>query len=78
MNETPRLVDYSLFVKPKQKIVKKLPELSNSVLINIIIIIILLIGAVILYQRSNEKEIIKENKYHDIIRLNEYVKENIK
>ena len=78
MNEKPKLVDYSLFIKPKQKIVKKLPELSNSVLINIIIIIILLIGAVILYQRSNEKEIIKENKYHNIIRLNEYVKENIK
>lgn len=78
MNETPRLVDYSLFVKPKQKIVKKLPEISNSFLINIIIIIILLIGGVILYQRSNEKEIIKENKYHNIIQLNEYVKENIK
>ena len=78
MNENPRLVDYSLFVKPKPKIVKKLPEISNSVLINIIIIIILLIGGVILYQRANENENIKENKYHDIIRLNEYVKENIK
>ena len=57
MNEIPRLVDYSLFVKPKPKIVKKLPEISNSVLINIIIIIILLIGSVILYQRSTENEI---------------------
>ena len=78
MNEQPKLVDYSLFIKPKQKIVKKVPEISNSFLINIIIIIILLIGLLLLYQRSKDKENIIENKYHDIIRLNEYVKENIK
>ncbi len=78
MNKQPKLVDYSLFIKPKQKIVKKVPEISNSFLLNSIIIIILLIGLLLLYQRSKDKENIIENKYHNIIRLNEYVKENIK
>jgi len=77
MNEQPKLVDYSLFIKPKPKIVKKIPEISNSFLINIIIIIILSIGLLLLYQRSKDKENTIENRYHDIIRLNEYVKENI-
>jgi len=78
MNKQPKLVDYSLFIDPPKKIVKVVPEISNSFLINSIIIIILLIGSVILYQRFYENEILKKNEYHDIIRLNEYVKENIK
>lgn len=78
MNKQPKLVDYSLFIKPKKKIVKVVPEISNSFLINIIVIIILLIGLLLLYQRSKEKGNTIENRYHDIIRLNEYVKENIK
>ena len=71
----PRLVDYSLFHKPKPKFKKKIisppkPKLNYkenlSYIINIIGILILIIGGLILYQRLQDREI-KEIEQQNII-----------
>jgi hypothetical protein len=82
MNTKPNLVDYSLFQGPVKKIVQKtsvMPTKSdNSLLINLIGIMILCIGGILIYQRyvdKGKKEIEKQNV---LLGFHQYVKENIK
>jgi len=76
----PKLVDYSLFKKSVKKINKNniIIKKDNSLLINIISILILFIGGLILYYRfqiKDQNDIMNQNK---IIELYEYVNGNIK
>ena len=76
----PKLVDYSLFKKSFKKINKNniIIKKDNSLLINIISILILFIGGLILYYRfqiKDQNDIMNQNK---IIELYEYVNGNIK
>ena len=79
MNNKPRLVDPNWFPKPKpiRKII--IPEnKSNSLIINIIGICILIIGGFCIYNRYIDREKNEIDTKHKIIELNEYVKRNIK
>ena len=82
MNTKPKLVDYSLFQGSVGKIIQKtsvMPTKSdNSLLINLIGLMILCIGGMLIYQRyidKGKKEIEKQNI---ILGFHQYVKENIK
>lgn len=82
MDTKPKLVDYSLFQEPVKKIVQKtsvIPTKSdNSLLINLIGLMILCIGGILIYQRyvdKGKKEIEKQNV---LLGFHQYVKENIK
>ncbi len=81
MNTKPKLVDYSLFQKPIKKIIKK-PTLTmqndNSLLINIIGLLILVIGGICIYYRYTKKEDNEIEKQNIILGFHQYVKENIK
>ena len=79
----PKLVDYSLFEKPKVKIIPKPIHLKinkndNSLIINFISILILCIGIIILYYRLIENKTKDLEKQNTIISFHQYVKENIK
>ena len=85
MHIKPRLVDPAWFDKPKPKlnIIKKpdlsIPKLSNnSLMINIIGLLILCIGGLCIYQRYIEREQTELETQNTIIGFHEYVKENIK
>ena len=82
-NNKPKLVDYSLFEKPKVKIIPKPIHLKinkndNSLIINFISILILCIGIIILYYRLIENKTKDLEKQNTIISFHQYVKENIK
>lgn len=82
MNTKPKLVDYSLFQEPTRNIVKKtftMPTKSdNSLLINLIGVMILCIGGIIIYQRYVEKKSKEIEKKNVVLGFHQYVKENIK
>jgi hypothetical protein len=82
MNTKPKLVDYSLFQEPVKKIIQKtyvIPTKSdNSLLINLIGMMILCIGGILIYQRYIEKEKKELEKQNVILGFHQYVKENIK
>ena len=83
MNTKPKLVDYSLFqVPPVKKVVQKtvlMPTKSdNSLLINLIGLMILCIGGILIYQRYIDKEKKEIEKQNVILGFHQYVKENIK
>jgi hypothetical protein len=82
MNTKPKLVDYSLFQGPVKKILQKtsvMPTKSdNSLLINLIGMMILCIGGILIYQRYIEKENKELEKQNVILGFHQYVKENIK
>ena len=81
--EKPKLIDYSLFQKPKIKIIgrpkiKINNKIDNSLIINYIGFIILCIGGIYLYQRLSEKNLNELKKQNTIIGFHQYVKEKIK
>jgi len=83
MNGKPRLVDYSLFPKPKPKpkIIKKpvvIKSTDNSMIINCIGLFILVIGGLCIYQRYIDRDKTELENQITIIGFNKYVKENIK
>jgi len=82
MNTKPKLVDYSLFQGPVKKIVQKtvvMPTKSdNSLLINLIGLMILCIGGILIYQRYVDKEKKEIEKQNVLLGFHQYVKENIK
>jgi hypothetical protein len=85
MNRKPRLVDPSWFTKPKSPkpkiIIKKPiiePNTNNSMMINLIGLLILGVGALCIYQRYIEKDDKELEKQNTIIGFHQYVKENIK
>ncbi len=80
MNTKPRLVDPNWFPKPKPKTIKKIipTNADNSLIINIIGFLILIIGLLCVYQRYLDKEKKDIETKNKIIELNEYVKRNIK
>ena len=82
-NNKPKLVDYSLFEKPKPKIIPKPIHLKinkndNSLIINFISILCLCIGSIILYYRLIERKTKDLKKQNTIISFHQYVKDNIK
>ena len=82
-NNKPKLVDYSLFKKPKPKVIQKPIHLrinknDNSLIINFISILCLCIGSIILYYRLIERKTKDLKKQNTIISFHQYVKENIK
>jgi len=82
MNTKPKLVDYSLFQEPVRKILQKTSIIptknDNSLLINIIGLLILCIGGILIYQRYIDKEKKEIEKQKVILGFHQYVKENIK
>ena len=74
----PKLIDYSLFKKSIPKTIKIITPTDNSLLINIISILILLIGGLYLYHRFLEKDQNDINNQTMILGLYQYVKDNIK
>ena len=80
--EKPKLVDYSLFQKPKKIIrrpkIKINNKIDNSLIINFIGFLILCIGGIYLYQRLSEKNLNELKKQNTIIGFHQYVKEKIK
>ena len=81
--EKPKLVDYSLFQKPKIKIIGRAKikinnKIDNTLIINFIGFLILCIGGIYLYQRLNEKKLNELKKQNTIIGFHQYVKDNIK
>lgn len=82
MNTKPKLVDYSLIQGPTKNIVKNpntIPTKNdNSLLINLIGLMILCIGGIIVYQRYIDKEKKEIEKQNVILGFHQYVKENIK
>ena len=81
MNTKPKLVDYSLIQGPIKRVVKPTSYLAtkgdNSLLINLIGIMILCIGGIIIYQRYAVKETKEIEKQNVILGFHQYVKENI-
>jgi len=77
MKELPRLVDYSLFAKPKvtKRIIPN--KVDNSFLLNLIGIFILFIGALCLYNRLIGKSQTELNNQNIVLGFHEYVKSNI-
>ena len=81
MNTKPKLVDYSLLNRPVNKIIKKsviVTKNDNSLLINIIGLLILIIGGICIYHRYTEKENKEIKKQNIILGFHQYVNENIK
>ena len=86
MKIKPRLVDYSLFHKPKPKLIKPVPKKiivpssSNnmSFLVNIVGSLVLIIGGLCLYERLKYREQKELEKQNTIIGFHQYVKEQIK
>jgi len=81
MNGLPKLVDHSLFPKPKPKIIKKVVVIKssdNSMIINCIGLGILVIGVLCIYQRYIDRDKTELENQNTIIGFNKYVKENIK
>jgi hypothetical protein len=81
MNTKPKLVDPNWFTnpKPKPKVKIVIPiNTSNSLIINIIGLCILMIGCMCIYQRYIDRDKSELEKHNRIIELNEYVKRNIK
>lgn len=87
MNRKPRLVDYSLFHKPKTKVIKKPiiidPKIidktsDNSLLVNLIGLLILCMGGLCLYQRLKDRDKDELEKQNVIIGFHQYVKDKIK
>lgn len=87
MNIKPRLVDPAWFAKPIPipkpivKIIKKTiidPKANNSLIINLIGLLLLMIGGLCIYQRYMERENERTRNNNLIIGFNEYVKNNIK
>tara|TARA_Y100000817_G_scaffold97925_1_gene76338 strand:- start:3170 stop:3412 length:243 start_codon:yes stop_codon:yes gene_type:complete len=79
--EKPKLVDYSLFQKPKiigRAKIKINNKIDNTLIINFIGFLILCIGGIYLYQRLNEKKLNELKKQNTIIGFHQYVKEKIK
>ena len=81
--EKPKLVDYSLFQKPKIKIIGRAKikinnKIDNTLIINFIGFLILCIGGIYLYQRLNEKKLNELKKQNTIIGFHQYDKEKIK
>ena len=77
MKERPRLVDYSLFTKPRpiKRIISN--KADNSFIINLIGIMILMIGGLCLYDRVKTKSERELNKQNIVLGFHEYVKTNI-
>ena len=86
MKIKPRLVDYSLFHKPKPKLIKPVPKKiivpssSNnmSFLVNIVGLLVLIIGGLCLYQRLVDRDKDEFEKQNIILGFNQYVKDKIK
>ena len=85
MKNKPRLVDYSLFVKPKVPVQKPKriiqPEIKsgdNSFIINLVSILILGIGGLMMYYRLIEKTKKDLDKQTTILNFHSYVTDNIK
>ena len=84
MNTKPRLVDYSLFHKPKPKITSKKPIVTeikstdDSLMINLIGLLILCIGGICLYHRLINREKNELEIQNTILGFHQYVKEKIK
>lgn len=85
MKIKPRLVDYSLFHKPKPKLIKPVPKKivvpssSNnmSFLVNIIGLLVLIIGGLCLYERLKDRNKDELEKQNVIIGFHQYVKEKL-
>jgi len=77
MKELPRLVDYSLFTKPKiaTRIIPN--QVDNSFQLNLIGMFILVIGILCLYNRLRDKSETELNKQNTLLGFHEYVKSNI-
>lgn len=73
----PKLVDYSLIHFPKKKasvIQKRIVTQDNSKLyINLLMIVVLAIGAYILYTRLKNKEDMINEHNANVLFLNEYI-----
>ena len=85
MKIKPKLVDYSLFLKPKPKIIKPVPKKivvpssSNNIsfLVNIVGLLVLIIGGLCLYERLKDREQKELEKQNTIVGFHQYVKEKI-
>ena len=85
MRRKPRLVDYSLFQKPKPKPklipAPKKPIVSSSnnmsFLVNIVGLLVLIIGGLCLYQRLVDRDKDEFEKQNIILGFHQYVKEKI-
>ncbi len=73
----PNLIDYSLIVKEKPKMIQKAPPIKPSFWINLIICLLLIIGGLCMYQRYINKEKYDMEKQTLILGLHQYVKEKI-
>ena len=76
-NIQPKLVDYSLFPKPKKIIPKKKiiinPSLNFKFYINLVGILLLIIGGLFLYQRLIDKDKTDLEKQNTILEFHQYV-----
>lgn len=85
MKIKPQLVDYSLFQKPKPKIIKPapkkivVPSSSNNISfsVNIVGLLVLIIGGLCLYERLKDRELKELEKQNTIVGFHQYVKEKI-
>ena len=87
MKIKPRLVDYSLFhkPKPKSKLIKLVPKKivvssstnNMSFLVNIVGLLVLIIGGLCLYQRLVDRDKDEFEKQNIILGFHQYVKEKI-
>ncbi len=73
----PNLIDYSLIVKEKPKVIKPAPPIDPSFWINLIITFLLIIGGLCMYHRYINKEKYDMEKQTLILGLHQYVKEKI-
>lgn len=77
----PKLIDYNFIDLPKKKISeiqKKIVNTDNTKLyINLFMILILGIGAYVLYNRMKNKENIINEKRANILFLNEYINNSL-
>lgn len=83
MFKKPKLVDPSWFEQPvnivkKSQVVKRIEKSDNSLIINIIGLLILIIGGLCLYYRLKEREEKELEKQNVILGFHQYVKDNIK
>ena len=74
----PKLVDYSLFHKPKIIPKKKIeinPSSNISFYSNVIGVLLLILGCLYLYQRLIDREKNEFNKQNTLLEFHQYVKE---